>query len=273
MTGSARAAPPRRADGLLRVTLDAPPLPEKVPVFDSVAKAYIEVFGQTERFLRLAAIPLVLGIILGIPESLGPRFDMIPRQVSIALATIGSTLLSMAFSVRWYRFVLLKEPSPALFGPGFLRYLGLTVLLFMPPMALADVEVALLTGPSPDNAGGILASFGALGLLLVAIRCSLALAAGACGFPLGLREAWGRLKGNFWRLFGAMMLCGLPAILVYGIVVKLTMRGIGTGGSVNLGVILVAQAAQGIVGYLLLALSASLVSVFYRRIMRTDRLI
>ncbi len=255
------------------MAFDEPSVPIKVPVLDSVGRAYIEVFGQSERFLRLAAVPLVLGLILGVPESLGPRFDLIPHQLSLALATIGSTLLSMAFSVRWYRFILLKEPSPTLFGPGFLRYLGLVLLLFLPPTLVAGTEVALISGPSPDNVSALLASIGALGLLLVAVRFSLAPAAAACGFPMSLREAWGSLKGNFWRLFGAMMLCGIPAILVYGLVIRLTMRGMGTGGQTNIGMLLVAQAAQGIVGYLLLALSASLVAVFYRRIMRTDRLI
>jgi hypothetical protein len=59
----------------------------------------------------------------------------------------------------------------------------------------------------------VLASVGGVALSLAALRVSLIFPAAAIGEPIGLRTAWDRVEGNFWRLFA----CVLAAYFPFGV--------------------------------------------------------
>jgi hypothetical protein len=155
-------------------------------------------------------------------------------------------------------------------------------LLLVLGMALfAAVLSAGLTAPDGNDAvaagKSFLAGLAALALLLGVTRLSLLFPAAAFGEPLGLGAAWRALRGNTLRLLAASILSALPIVLVTGVLIGqlLAAAHLGPGEVLArnppVGLLLLTGVIEVVLRLVLVALGASILSGFYRRVVLQRR--
>lgn len=174
-------------------------------------------------------------------------------QVALGFVELlAAIVLPIVAAVKWHRYILIGEMTPAL-SPGpastVLRYGGLAILILLAtllPIVLVELGFMKLgTGLLDDLIKGVTAAPAAAqgglleqleqdpesaeiwgGMLLLALpfaalilylpcRVSLALPEVALGLRGGLlRRAWRLSRGNFWRLFWASVLTSIAMLVV-----------------------------------------------------------
>ncbi len=255
-----------------------------VPIAEVAAEAYRAVFGRLSLFFDLAWLPLLvmLAATLGpgylhfylgwhaIPSWEGDRYGFGTEDLIEALAGL---LCLNAFAVRWHQAMLFSDERRApqgVFLGAWLRFLLYTLLLYV---VSAGVLAALILASAQENAVSYLAPIAGLAVTLIwvgMVRCSLLFPAAAFGNALGLRAAWRAMRGNSWRLLG----CGIVACAPLMLVVVLILSGVSSelhldqsSDRVPLGFFILRGVIATCTNFVIVALGASVLSTFYRRIM------
>lgn len=265
----------------------------KVPVGAVAAEAYRAVFGRLGLLLELGWLPLLAllaaallpGLLDGrmAPAALPSAGDWLPELVDGVVAVLALN----AFAVRWHRAMLFPSAHTIprhVFLRAWGRFLLYTLILYIAAAGL--VAGVLVSGTSSgalagtrlpaDAATGAVVAAVALGiaLWLAAARCALLFPAAAAERPFGWAEAWRLMRGNTWRLIGCSLLVGVPFVTA----VVLLLSGVLTAAHVDpdapladqaaLGLFLLGGVADTLAKFFAVALGASVLSGFYRRILR-----
>jgi hypothetical protein len=266
----------------------------KVPVGAVAAEAYRAVFGRLGLLLELGWLPLLAllaaallpGLLDGriAPAALPSANDWLPELVDGIVAVLALN----AFAVRWHRAMLFPPAHTIprrVFLRAWARFLLYTLILYLAAAGL--VAGVLVSGTSSgalagtrlpaDAATGVVTAVAvALGvaLWLATARCALLFPAAAAERPFGWAEAWRLMRGNTWRLIGCSLLVGVP----FATALVLLLSGVLTAAHVDPDVPLADQAALGLfllggvvdtlAKFFAVALGASVLSGFYRRILR-----
>jgi hypothetical protein len=125
------------------------------------------------------------------------------------------------FAVRWHRLYLLEERHGVfteVFAARNWRFLGYFLLL-----SLAPGVPEWIFGPSGWPI--------VIVLYFVFLRFSLVLPSAAVDRPLGLGEAWRKMRGYLVPYFAIFILIAIPIIIVAGFFAVVVFSGMGAGGS------------------------------------------
>jgi len=274
--------------------------PVKVPVMATIREACGQVFGRFGFFISLALMPALAVLVLRLaiaaksfaaaPDLAGGHHPVgVPWWLSL-LVSVVSVLIYNIFLVRWHQTVLYGAPrdynSPT-FLQSYRRFVLYSLITYGVILALLiGVGASSLVaagfsafGLSRAGLGGLAigAGIGLIGVSVWLLRCALIFPSAAYGQPLGFGEAWHRMRGNAWRFLGASLLVALilfgvtfvPSFVigvVDGFAKALTKHSGGPSPSflmVTMVVRLFIDVAAAFIG---MALGASTLSIFYRRI-------
>ena len=272
----------------------------KVPVWRTVVDSFRFVFSNLDRFLALGWPPIMIAFAANMTLDVlidvggGENSSVADWVTYISLEAISLAMYAV-FAVRWHRFYLLDECESVLtdvLGARNWRFLGYTLLLtfgaMVPMMILglvvgtvvgtfllgAGSEAAVPTGAALENiaflfflVGSILAIVG----FIVMFRFYLVLPGAAVDRPLGLGEAWRKMRGNTWCFIAAAILVTIPAVAIPWILdalVGLSLFTGTTGGAPEptIGALVATNAILAIVGFLATAAGITVLSKFYRHI-------
>jgi hypothetical protein len=187
-----------------------------------------------------------------------------------------------AFALRWYQLMLGADPRTLprrVFTGALMRFMAYTIGLGIPIAALALALAYGLPAVNGDDAVAItfrtLAAVAATAFSLAVARLSLLFPAAAYGAPLGLGAAWRAMRGNSWRLVGASLMAAMPILLFQQLLVALLISAQlvspdQTMAESPVGLSLLGGVFVAVLGLVLAALGASILSEFYRRIMRLE---
>jgi hypothetical protein len=253
-----------------------------VPVATVAVEAYRAVFGRIAILFDLAWLPLLvmlaatllpgyLTTYLGwraLPVWHGDSFGF---GVSDLIEALAGLLCLNAFAVRWHQRSLFsgdREPPKEIFLPAWGRFLGYTLLLYVVSAALMATLIVASTQDAPPYVAPVAGLIVSL-IWVGTMRCALVFPAAAYGKPLSVRAAWQIARGNTWRLFG----CGIVACLPTVMALVLILGGIFAGlhldqaaDKLPLGFFILRGVIGTCANFIVVALGASVLSGFYRRI-------
>jgi hypothetical protein len=109
----------------------------------------------------------------------------------------------------------------------------------------------------------------AIFLWIVTVRCSLLFPAAAFGKPLGFVAAWRAMRGNSWRLLGCSIIACLPLIIIVPLILSAVIAALHLDQPVGrppLGFFILRGLIVVCTDVIIVALGASVLSAFYRRI-------
>jgi hypothetical protein len=262
----------------------------KVPVADVVFAAFRSVFGRIGLVLELGWLPLLIMLAALLLPDLAVRYLVAGGLASVSAdfdignliqETIVALCLS-AFALRWYQLMLCADPhalSRRVFTSALMRFMAYTMGLVIPITALALAIAYGLPAANNDDVLGpaarTLAAVAATAFSLAVARLSLLFPAAAYGAPLGFGAAWRAMRGNSWRLVGANLMAAMPILLIHQLLIAIlvsaqllspdqAMADSPVGLDLLIGVVVA------VLGLVLAALGASVLSEFYRRIMRLE---
>jgi hypothetical protein len=112
--------------------------------------------------------------------------------------------------------------SDAFIPPGWTEFL-IAEIKVVGILVVGWLLLVVLASLPPTFLMVVLSSVGGVALALAALRVSLIFPAAAIGEPIGLRTAWDRVEGNFWRIFA----CVLAAYFPFG-VAEMIVTAIGS---------------------------------------------
>jgi len=253
-----------------------------MPIAEIAVDAYRIVFGRLSLLFDLAWLPFLIMLAAtlvpgysrlyldwgGLPSWGGEGINVRAEDL---IEAFTSLLCLNAFAVRWHQAILFagEAPNPnATFLRAWGRFLLYTLLVYLISAAiLAAMLIAAAGGVSNyvAPAAGILAALVWIGML----RCSLLFPAAAFGQVLGIAAAWRLMRGNTWRFLGCGILACAPVILVS----TLLLSGMFTGFHIErfaphppLGFFILRNLIPTCSNMIVVALSASVLASFYRRI-------
>jgi hypothetical protein len=262
----------------------------KVPLGEVVAESYRAVFRRPGRLLDLGWLPILIMLALALLPGLllagGAATADDGLTLRDALDIVVALLCLSAFAVRWHHAVLFAEgraASAAQFRRAWARFLVYSVVLYLVSAGMAALVMATLA--AAGGAAGAAAQPPSLTLALAALaaaaaalavwfaiaRCSLIFPAAAYERPLGWGEAWRLMRGNTWRFLGANLLAVLPVMMAAGALLSLVLAA----ARIDLGVLperlptslfVLLGLADTLLRFVLVALGASVLAGFYRRI-------
>jgi hypothetical protein len=263
----------------------------KVPVAEVAAEAYRGVFGRLGLFFDLAWLPLlvVLAAVL-IPGLVGdylmPEASP-PESAGITAADVIETILALvcfnAFAVRWHHAMLFPDPHRVprgIFPRAWVRFLLYTVVVNLVPAAIVAAVLLAGAGATPDGLA-VVAGAGAAALTLtvaLAMRFALLLPAAAFGQPVSWGAAWRLMRGNTWRLLACTAITCVPVmvavlLLLNGVLAAARFNAAAAmaAGRLPLGAFILHAVVGTLLNFVTLALAASVLAGFYRRIvLRSD---
>lgn len=226
------------------------PADPKLPLWPTIRLSYASYFRHFGDVLRISALWLalmaVLDAALGWMEATWmtrvmadprPQPDLSEPMEMALLGNISSVVVAFAaisIAVGWHRRLLLDEPPGPSGGNiatlGLWRYIAVTIVLAV--MAAAPTLAILLAvwafGWMPDaddviapQTPALIAALVVADLagIIILLRLCLLLPANAAGnSTLTIKGAWRLSRGNGWRLFWGIIACGLPPLLLVGLV-------------------------------------------------------
>ena len=267
--------------------------PVKIPVGEVVIAAYRSVFGRFGLALELGWLPLLIflaGILL---PDLALRYLVPPAAAATAeaprvfdigdLGNLGEAAIGVfalgAFAVRWYQLMLFAGPGALPFRLSLKAWLifagyGLAILALWSALYVALSWPGLAEADESLRPLATIVQAAAVAALYIALtRLSLVFPAAAYGAPLSLKQAWRAMNGNVWRLVGINLLVAVPVVLTFSLVLSAVLAAAGIDptdptvlATVPLGVILMSGVIQALTGFVVMALGASILSEFYRRV-------
>lgn len=133
-----------------------------------------------------------------------------------SLASIGSALVMASILIAVHRFILVGEATDRAvwkIPQGYRRFVGWKLLLAL-LLLLPVLVVVSINWKSPMVAGLLMSPIFAA-MAVFGIRLLLLFPAIAVGTPFAAwRNALRDSRGHFWRLFGTILLAGLPFFVV-----------------------------------------------------------
>lgn len=254
----------------------------KVPVAEVMVEAYRAVFGRLNLLLDIAWLPLLillaativpgyLRLYRGLPGFPAWSGDQFGLSIDNIVEAIAGLLCLSAFAVRWYQTALSdnRRVAQGVFIGAWLRLLAYTLLLYIVAVVLLSAMLLADLGGAPDYLAPVAAA-ATVAAWLAPVRCSLLFPAAAIGKPLSIPAAWRALGGNTWRLFAAVLLVGIPAVFVVAMILSAFFAGFQLDGLGDAPVPLGFFLLRGVIGscadFLVVALTASVVAGFYRRL-------
>ncbi len=264
--------------------------PIKVPVAAVVVAAWRAVFGRLGMVLELGWLPLLLMLATLLLPALALRY-LVPAALVTAdgpglaagemILDAAVALLALnAFAVRWHRLTLTgsgRTMPPRLFAGAWLRFILYSLAFYAAGIGFAAVVWS--SGiVAPDATGALAASANAAAaaaaaaLVLAMARVSLLFPAAALGVPLDFGAAWRAMRGNTWRLLLASVAAALPIMLAVNLLLSqlLAAAHLGPADALTsdppLGFVLLAGVMEAVLRLVVMALGASILSDFYRRI-------
>jgi hypothetical protein len=263
----------------------------KVPVAAVVVAAWRAVFGRLGMVLELGWLALLLMLAALLLPVLALRY-LAPADFAAANGpglAVGEAILDAAvalfalnaFAVRWQRLMLTgsgRTMPPRLFAGAWLRFILYSLAFYAAGIGFA-AAVWYSGIAAPDATGTLAASANAAAaavaaaLLLAMARASLLFPAAALGVPLALGAAWRAMRGNTWRLLLASVAAALPIVLATGVLLGQLLAAVhldaadALSGDPPLGFVLLSGVMEVVLRLILMALGASILSDFYRRIL------
>ena len=243
---------------------------QKLPVFQTVVTASVEVFSNLPSLAKAAALPFAISLgisFLAWGSSGSPGTDMLLGLLGLIPYTY--------FGVAWHRYVLLgaERATPSTLPPlaprhgRFLFFAGLLFLVYaLPNIAINQAAQPLLEvegQPDPELAAEVFAKvLPFFAILIVAfvltLRFSFVFPAVAVDENYGLGDSWRHARGQTLRLFLGLVLLVLPLALTIVIVVSALTAA--TAGGSNLPAILASVALN----YLGTGLTLAFISTAFR---------
>lgn len=267
----------------------------KVPVMTVVIEAYRQVFGQLGLLLETAWLPLLILLAASVlPDLFLPGRSLVDGAplsftLSDAVEAVVAIFCLNAFAVRWHQIVLYGGPLaiPAgLFRRAFARFLLYTIALYLASLVLIGAIAAAsaivgvsAAGANANNVFAILliaAGVASALLWLATARLALLFPAAAYGDALGWGAAWRLMRGNSWRLIACGVLGCAPFVLTVAVVMIAILSAAERGVDMarlppSLGFELLRGVIDTVTNFVVVALGASILSRFYRRIVLGER--
>ena len=264
-------------------------LPPKLPVIEIVKEAFQGAYFHFNDMVRIVWLPTLLYVVLNVYISQQTAAALEPTVFLIG-AFIALTFLWAMMAVAWHRRILTGEAPTDLvhfrFGRPEARFVLITImltLLFLPGVLFIVISTGLsgedlqnmMAGVEPTlQPNNVSVSYLVLGyaLLFVAfhfsVRLSLLLPAVAIGEGVNAGQVINMTKGNFWRLFGAILLCGLIvgiAVNLVSAIVASVALAIGLGASE---VTLIISIVASLLAIFALVVNVAVLSIAYRHLSR-----
>jgi hypothetical protein len=264
----------------------------KVPVGPVVLAAWRAVFGRLGAVLELGWLPLLAMLAALLLPGLATRYLGTGESVSATTVMLDpgdlvdaaiAILCLNAFAVRWHQLMLFGGPLAVprrQFGRAWARFTLYSLIaygLFVGLILLIGLGWRLPFGYDGSDVSYLVeanvAAALTLAISLAITRLSLLLPAAARSDRLGLADAWRAMRGNTWRLLAASVLAVAPVVLLTSILFGrlLAAAHIGSLEALTqdppLGVFLLNAVLEVVLRLLLVALGASILSDFYRRLM------
>jgi hypothetical protein len=248
-----------------------------------MAEAFREVFGQLSLWLDVAWLPLLLLLAADIVPGYLHSYrglaawpvwsgDRLGLSVENLIEAVAGLLCLTAFAVRWYQVALFtggRVAPSGIFLSAWLRFLLYTLLLYV-IAALLIVALLLVERDGVPDYVALLTGAAMMAVWLVPVRCMLLFPAAAAGKPLSIAGAWRKLGGNTWRLFVSVMLVTIPVVFVTAMIVSAFFAGFHIEAfgdkAPPLGFFLLRSVLSTCGNVLVVALCASAIAGFYRRI-------
>jgi hypothetical protein len=261
-----------------------------VPVLEVVVAAYRSVFGRIGLVLELGWLPLLIMLAALLVPGLVLRYvaavpvPAAPADAFLDLGDLAEAMITMlclnAFAVRWHRLMLTGDVAaapPRAFGIAWARFCVYTLAIYAAAIGLTAAMAfsgmfAATSDAAFTAAKRVVAVISGLALSLAIARLSLLFPAAAYGAPLGPRQAWLAMGGNSWRLVGASFLVVMPIIIVIALLLGQLLAAAHLGpprelaANPPLGVFLLSGVLETVLRLVLVALGASVLAEFYRRI-------
>lgn len=254
----------------------------KVPVAEVMVEAYRTVFGHLSLLLDLAWLPLLillaatllpgyLHLYQGLPGLPAWSGDDYGLSLENLVEAIAGLLCLSAFAVRWYQSLLFdnRRAPEGVFVGAWLRVLAYTLLLYLVAAVLLTAMLLADLDGAPDYLAPA-AGVATVAAWLAPVRCSLLFPAAAIGKPLSIAGAWRALGGNTWRLFATVLLVSVPAVFVVAMILSAFFAGFQLDGigdaPLPLGFFLLRGVLGSCADFLVVALGASVIAGFYRRL-------
>jgi hypothetical protein len=255
----------------------------KVPVAVVAAEAYRSVFGRLNLLLDLAWLPLLcvlavtilpdyLKIYRGLPGLPTWRGDGLGLGAGDLLQAFVGLFAFNAFAVRWHQSMLFsseRQSPQGIFRGAWIRFILYSLLLYLISAGLVGT---MLVASSKDTPLYVAPVAGVVVLLLwfTSLRCSLLFPAAAYGRPMSFKESWQALGGNTWRIFACGLVACIPVIMIFAVALSGVFVGFHldrlTDEPMPLGFFLLRSVVDTCLSFLVVALGASVLSSFYRRI-------
>jgi hypothetical protein len=270
--------------------MDAGATRSKVPIAAAVTLAWRSVLLRPGMVLDLGWLPLLAMLAaLLLPDLVGlyllPAQGWVAGDAGAVLDAVTGLLALNAFAVRWHWMMLTGDARTLprrLFFRAWLRFVLYTVAVGAVGIVFfAVLWYAGLVEPQADDAATAiaagLAGTAAVAMSLAVSRVSLLFPAAAFGEPLGLAAGWRAMGGNSWRLFLSSFMAVLPFLLVLEILLGQLLLALHLGPDVALaqkpplGFVLLNGVVESVSRLVLTAMSASILSEFYRRIVLQRR--
>lgn len=259
-----------------------------------VASAYRGLFGHFGDFLKAAALPLLLSVLLqallmrDLAALLGEALKSSgSTQLALALSFRESAqsymwlelavgmLTSVVFAVAWHRFMLGHGRPPILpaLSGRHVHFFFLSILLALPLFAgvfIGGMAGMALAGPL---AVVPVIGFGLLGYY-VSLRLNLCLPAAAVGeSAVGPAASWDAMRGRVLALFFASLACVLPlgaGLAVMQLVTQPWIEGYLMSGR-GFELVLAVQVASNLLALMIAALGVGALSQALRSLIPDPR--
>lgn len=227
-----------------------------LPVMPVVRAAFNRVFNNPNQAFTVGLPYFVLLFAVGVIAVLTqPADPMAAGGGAVALQfvlTVVQLLIYIAMAVAWHRVTLLGfSVDKGLFRAGFgsreLRFLGYTILIYL-PLVMAVIVAGLLMTSGP--AGGIIGIvFGVIAIcaaIFVLIRWSMVLPATAADHPTSLKSSWQQTEGNFGPMLGISVIIAVAIFVavfivsfIIGLIFGFATGGLGVVGAIVLQLLLI----------------------------------
>lgn len=227
----------------------------RLPILGCLARSYGLLFGNPAAFLRAAALPFLLSLLIGLGLGrlawIGAQGPENQAGTAIVLLAFLGYLPLLLFFVTWTRFALLGEALAApRFLPRIAGYHG-RVLLYGLALGLAFGATFLLLSTAMITVGSLLTlllpagfsddsvaqAFGAWSGLLAGLvtlylfcRLSFLLSAAALAQDIGIKTAWETTRRQgLWWLLGIFL--ALAPVMLASLLIDLLLTAMAVGGA------------------------------------------
>lgn len=184
------------------------------------------------------------------------------------VASLLNSLVYLGFTVKIYRFVLLREgadPLLPLGGKPVARIFGVSMAIGLGIVLSMLVLYAVLR---PRYSGGLafISVVVAVAWILIGVRLCLLFPAISAGGRIDVRGAWHDGSGHFWNLVGVPFVAALPLMICgVAVLIALGLAGVTPAAFASPAWLLLLSAGQSAANILFALITSSSLAWLYRR--------